>query len=299
MLSEGYLYGIQQWYEDDTYLFSHNRTADASKELSAVCNITYSSTCETRSRRFFSKFAFKERRNPTVHSRRITTNTEQTSELQRGTDNLMLERDTSPSLAITGYENSSKETYLVPSSCKDMCIDYNDLHIAGDQVMAMNSELTDLTCTHSFDFCEGPFLESSQIPPTMESINATANDMKKKPSKGDFSCWKGGSIKDKSIMQHQQPLSNSVLNEYLERKVIELYKQYIMDMSCSTSATDIMASELIMNNVQQISMQISREQNMETNKAKDMVISFLIRIASEKHSNIVSTPNLQISSDEA
>ncbi|OCT92427.1 TLR adapter interacting with SLC15A4 on the lysosome [Xenopus laevis] len=297
MLSEGYLYGIQQWYEDDMNTISHNRTTDASNEqMSAMCSLNYASKCETRSRRFFSKLAFKGRCTPTVQSKRILPNTEPASELERGIDNLLSERETSPSLAITDYSNPSKEAFLVPSSCKDMCTDYNDLHIAGDQVRAMNSELSDLTCTRSFDFCEGPFLESSQIPPTMESIN-TANDMAKKPSKGDFSCWKAGSIKDKSIMQHQQPLSNSVLNEYLERKVIELYKQYIMDMSSNT--TGIMASELVMNNVQQISMQISREQNMETTKAKDMVISFLLRIASEKQSNVVSTPNLQISSDEA
>ncbi|OCT95225.1 TLR adapter interacting with SLC15A4 on the lysosome [Xenopus laevis] len=298
MLSEGYLYGIQQWYEDDRTVFSHYRTTDASNELSVMCSLIYTSTCETRRRRFFSKLAFSGRRDPTVQSSRTSQNTEQASELERGIDNRMSERETSPSLAITDYSNSSKDAYLVPSSCKDICIDYNDLHIAGDQVMAMNSELSDLTCTRSFDFCECPFLESSQIPPTMESIN-TASVMAKKPSKGDFSCWKAGSIKDKSIMQHQQPLSNSVLNEYLERKVIELYKQYIMDMSCSTTATDIMASELVMNNVQQISMQISREQNMETNKAKDMVISFLIRIASEMQSNVVSTSNLQISFDKA
>lgn len=27
----------------------------------------------------------------------------------------------------------------------------------------------------------------------------------------------------------QKPMSNAVLNEYLEQKVVELYKQYIMD----------------------------------------------------------------------
>ncbi|KAG8451885.1 hypothetical protein GDO86_003909 [Hymenochirus boettgeri] len=272
MLSEGYLYGIQYCYEDGTSMFPSKRAADLAKELSSVNNLPYPTAYETRTRGFFKK------------------------KIQGNCDSLVFERKMSSSLEITDYSASNKETYLVPSSCKEICKDYNDLHIAGDQVMAMNTELSDLTCTSSFEFCEGPFLESSQIPPNMESINAAANDMVKKPIKGDSTCWKTVSIKDKSIMQHQQPLSNSVLNEYLERKVVELYKQYIMEISCSTSP-NIIASELLMNNVQLISLQISREQNLETNKAKDMVISFLRRLASEKQSNILSTPDLQISSD--
>ncbi|KYO40208.1 hypothetical protein Y1Q_0000049 [Alligator mississippiensis] len=97
-------------------------------------------------------------------------------------------------------------------------------------------------------------------------------------------------------MQHQQPLSNSMLNDYLEQKVVELYKQYIMDsMVNCVSLNQILASELIMTNVDQITQQISRERNMETTKAKDMVINCLLRVASGKLSTEMSTPSLHIS----
>ncbi|XP_053560855.1 TLR adapter interacting with SLC15A4 on the lysosome [Bombina bombina] len=294
MLSEAYLYGIQHCYEGGISKFHHERLDSASEELPSVCDLNLPAP-DKRGWRRFCKFGFNGK-----HAQlKKNKNNKIQRNVQQQNENSIFERETSSSVEISGSSDLNKEKYLVPPSCKNICRDYNDLHIAGDQVMAMNSVLNDFSCNSSFDFCDGPFLQSSQIPPTMDSISVVVNDVSKKPTKTDSSCWRVGSIRDKSIMQHQQPLSNAVLNEYLERKVIELYKQYIMDcVSSSTSPAHMMASELIMNNVEQISMQISREQNMETTKAKDMVISCLLRLASGKMSSELSTPELQISSDE-
>lgn len=90
----------------------------------------------------------------------------------------------------------------------------------------------------------------------------------------------------------QKPISNAVLNEYLEQKVVELYKQYIMDtVFHDHSPTQILASELIMTNVDQISLQVSREKNLETSKARDIVINRLLQLVSTE----ISTPSLHIS----
>lgn len=90
----------------------------------------------------------------------------------------------------------------------------------------------------------------------------------------------------------QKPISNAVLNEYLEQKVVELYKQYIMDtMFHDSSPTQILASELIMTSVDQISLQVSRDKNLEASKAKDIVISRLLQLVSTE----ISTPSLHIS----
>ncbi|KAM8977829.1 TLR adapter interacting with SLC15A4 on the lysosome [Pelodytes ibericus] len=294
MLSEGYLYRIQHWYEDD---ISHHqkKITGSSKELTGVCGVDYSFAHDTRTRKFFNKCASGRKYGSAGQYTEPDLSKMQRQMRNHDTENVAIERETSPSLAIAGTSSSNKDTYLVPSSCKNICMDYNDLHVAGDQVMAMNSGLSDYTCNSSFEFCEGPFLESCQIPPTMESISVVTDDISKRPAKRETSLWKVGSLRDKSIIQHEQPLSNSILNEYLERKVIELYKQYIMD--CSSSVDHIVTSELVMSNVQQISMQLSREQNMETNKAKDMVLNYLLRLASEKQSVAISTPDLQISKD--
>ncbi|KAM4047312.1 TLR adapter interacting with SLC15A4 on the lysosome [Anomaloglossus baeobatrachus] len=290
MLSEGYLCKIQAQYENDISMLHGKNRTKGPKEVAGVCTINYLSAHETRSKRIFRKFgSFKK------HKCQKTQGAD--TNVHEITESLTYESEKSPTASISGNSSLSKETYLVPSSCQHICRDYNDLHVAGDQVMAINSTMSDFTSNSSFEYCEGPFLQSSEIPSNIESIGVQANVITKKSSKR-YS-WKVCSDKDKSIINHEQPMSNSVLNEYLEKKVLELYKQYMMDISCSASTNHMMTSELIMNNIQQISMQLSREQNMETNKAKDMVISYLLRLASEKQSNVISTPDLQISSNLA
>ncbi|XP_056412118.1 TLR adapter interacting with SLC15A4 on the lysosome isoform X2 [Hyla sarda] len=289
MLSEGYLYKIQAWYDNDISILPCKMETEHPKEVAGVCTVNYISAHETRSRRIFRRIGSFKRHNTQV------TRQEGECNIQDMTEGLMYECENPCSTSISENSNTSKEAYLVPSSCKHICRDYNDLHVAGDQVMAIHSTMSDFTCDSSFEFCEGPFLQSSEIPSNIESLGVQANNLTKKGSKRHS--WKVYSEKDKSILNHEQPMTNSILNEYLERKVIELYKQYMMDISCSASTNHIMTSELIMNNIQQISMQLSREQNMETNKAKDMVISYLLRLASEKQSNVISTPDLKISSN--
>ncbi|XP_056351379.1 TLR adapter interacting with SLC15A4 on the lysosome [Oenanthe melanoleuca] len=185
-------------------------------------------------------------------------------------------------------ELTQKVTYLVPPSCKSICKNYNDLHIAGDYVVPISSVSTDFACDSGI----GPFLESSEIPPALESVQAPAAPRTLgRPAQGHSSCWRLA-----SLGPHPQPLSDSALNEYLEQKLLELYKQYIMDSTANTaSPTQILASELIMTNVDQITMQISRERNMETGKAKDIVITRFLQIASGKISSEMSTPTLHIS----
>ncbi|XP_006008195.3 TLR adapter interacting with SLC15A4 on the lysosome [Latimeria chalumnae] len=264
-------------------------------EMTSLCDNTDSPNGTTQSRSLFKRYRSLGR---LVTSLRPEEGREYRKEVftQPGR-NKVPERQLSPVVDIPRGSSVSKETYLVPSSCKSICKNYNDLHIAGDQVMPIGSKSTDFTYDSSFDFCDGPFLQSSEIPPPLESLKSS-KEFLSRPTGPDSSLWRGGSIRYKSIIQGLQPLSNSMLNDYLEQKVLELYKQYLMDsMVNSASPTKIMASELIMNNLDQITLQISKEQNMETTKAKDMVISCLLRVASGKQSTELSTPNLQISSD--
>ncbi|XP_030058234.1 TLR adapter interacting with SLC15A4 on the lysosome isoform X2 [Microcaecilia unicolor] len=298
MLSEGYLSGISYWFDDgiNDGFSDGEAVVEMPRELGSICNFTYSSLEDTQSKGLFHKCKSAGKLISTIQVRENINNRYQKSTLQQSTQNVVCERQTSHVVDITGDSNINRETYLVPSSCKSMFRNYNDLYIAGDQVMPLHSGITDFTCDSSFEFCDGPFLESSEIPPTMESMLAVSNDLVHQSVRKDSFCWQVGSIKDKSIIQH--PLSNSSLNEYLEQKVIELYNQYIMDsMVNNASPTQLMTSEFIMNNVDQISMWISREQNMATTKAKDMVINCLRRLASGKMSTEISTPHLQISSE--
>ncbi|XP_029457591.1 uncharacterized protein CXorf21 homolog [Rhinatrema bivittatum] len=300
MLSEGYVCGFSYWFDDgiNDGLSDDEVYVEMPQEMSSICDFTYSSIEDTHSMGLFHKRKSVSKLISTIQTRENKNIRYQKDTSQQSSKNLVSERQTSLGVDITGDCNVNRETYLVPSSCRSIFKNYNDLHIAGDQVMPMNSGMTEFTCDSSFEFCDGPFLASSEIPPTMESMTTVSNDLVHKPVKRDSLFWRVGSLRDKSIMQHPHLLSNSVLNEYLEQKVVELYNQYIMDsMVNSASPTQIMTSEFILNNVDQISMQISREQNMETTKAKDMIINCLLRLASGKISTEISTPHLQISSE--
>ncbi|XP_040856047.1 TLR adapter interacting with SLC15A4 on the lysosome [Ochotona curzoniae] len=290
MLSEGYLSGLAYWNNVHWSCASCNEQVAGEKqeETNSIAALSYSSMDETQVRSVYVSCKSSEKFIPSVHSRENQHRNQRVTVLQTN-PNPVFESPNLPAVEIC--RDPSRETYLVPSSCKSICKNYNDLHIAGGQVMAINSVSTDFPSESSFEY--GPLLKSCEIPlPMEESISTQPSDFPLKPIQRYSSYWRITSIKDKSSLQMQKPMSNAVLNEYLEQKVVELYKQYIMDtMFHNSSPTQILASELIMTSVDQISLQVSKEKNLETSKAKDIVISRLLQLVSTE----ISTPSLHIS----
>ncbi|XP_074014610.1 TLR adapter interacting with SLC15A4 on the lysosome [Numenius arquata] len=285
MLSEGYLYRITYLCEDlNPELYSKSSAEEVVYEMRSM---NYSSTDEAQGKSLLQRCRSAGKCISSVCSRGSKHSRRQKDNLLQPTQQPVSTGQLSPAVHVC-ERLAKKDTYLVPSSCKSICKNYNDLHIAGDYVVPISSVTTDFACDSGI----GPFLESSEIPPPMESMRVPpSSDTIRKPVQGYSSCWRLA-----SLVPHQQPLSDSALNDYLEQKLLELYKQYIMDSTANrASPTQILASELIMTNVDQISTQISRERNMETTKAKDIVISRFLQIASEKISSEMSTPSLHIS----
>uniref|UniRef100_A0A8D0ED47 TLR adaptor interacting with endolysosomal SLC15A4 n=1 Tax=Salvator merianae TaxID=96440 RepID=A0A8D0ED47_SALMN len=285
MLSEGYFCKII-CYDLMNCKFNRQQSGESVHEMKSLNGVTYESTEEGQERKLSEKNKSVGKFILSVCSRENINSRRQKDKLMQATHNPVLERQTSPAVEINVGSITNRDTYLVPSSCKSICKNYSDLHIAGEQVLPMSSVKTDFT----YDSGIGPFLESSEIPPPMESISIAPTEIPQKATQIYSSCWQ-----ITSIMQHQQPLSNSILNNYLEEKMLELYKQYMDDFGNSHSPTQILASEFIMTNVEQISMKLSQERNMKTSKAKDMVINCLLQIASGKVSTEMSTPSLHIS----
>ncbi|XP_009682217.2 TLR adapter interacting with SLC15A4 on the lysosome [Struthio camelus] len=288
MLSEGYLYRITYLCEDhfNSELYRERAAEEVTCEMRSMCGFKHSSTDEAQGKSIFQRCRSAGKFISSVHSKGSKHISKQKDNLPQPTSHPASEGQTPPAMDVC-EGLTRKDAYLVPSSCKSICKNYNDLHIAGDYVMPISSVATDFTCDSGI----GPFLESSEIPSPMESMRVPPSDISRKAAQGYSSCWRAA-----SLVPHHQPLSDSALNDYLEQKLVELYKQYIMDSTVNrASPTQILASELIMTNVDQISMQISRERNMETTKAKDIVISRFLQIASEKISSEISTPSLHIS----
>lgn len=294
MLSEGYLSGLE--YRNDIHWscasYNEQVAGEKEEETNSVATLSYSSVDETQVRSLYVSCKSSGKFLSSVHSRESQHSRSQRVTVLQTNPNPVFE---SPNLAAVEIcRDASRETYLVPSSCKSICKNYNDLHIAGGQVMAINSVTTDFPSESSFEY--GPLLKSSEIPLPMEdSISTQPSDFPQIPIQRYSSYWRITSIKEKSSLQMQNPISNAVLNEYLEQKLVELYKQYIMDtVFHDSSPTQILASELIMTSVDQISLQVSREKNLETSKARDIVFSRLLQLMSTEITEI-STPSLHIS----
>ncbi|XP_016065038.1 PREDICTED: uncharacterized protein CXorf21 homolog [Miniopterus natalensis] len=290
MLSEGYLSGLAYQNNIPWSCASYNESVvEEREEETNSAALSCSSVDETQVGSLYLSCKSSGKFISPVHSRESQHSRDQRLTVLQTNPNPVFE---SPNLAAVEIcRDLSRETYLVPPSCKSICKNYNDLHIAGGQVMAINSVTTDFPSEGSFEY--GPLLKSSEIPLSMQdSISTQLNDFPPKPIQRYSSYWRVTSIKDKSSLQMQKPISNAVLNEYLEQKVVELYKQYIMDtVFHDSSPTQILASELIMTSVDQISLQVSREKNLETSKARDIVISRLLQLVSTE----ISTPSLHIS----
>lgn len=181
------------------------------------------------------------------------------------------------------------EAFLVPSSCHSICQHYSDLHIAGGQVLPLSPSAGDVQGNHIQDPQPGPFLLSgdvpspSLLPPLVHEYRGSRR-------------WREESGRERpSLMQFGQPLSNSQLNGYLEQKLLELYRQHLTEGPTATGP--VMASELLQTSLDQMTLQLSREQNMETARAKDMLLSCLLRVTSSYQSSEISTPLLQISTE--
>ncbi|EPQ12070.1 hypothetical protein D623_10020387 [Myotis brandtii] len=178
-------------------------------------------------------------------------------------------------------------------SCTSICQNYPDLQIGGDHV----GNMYDSGCFVEHirdDALNGPLLLSVDIPlghsPIIEPLE------KLSASK----LLNGDEIREKSMLFHKQPLSNSMLNKYMENKLDELYKQFLEEnLTKCLSITNLMASNLLMNNVNQFSLQISQEQNVEASKAREALLHSFSRCnlynISHGSSSEFSTPNLQIS----
>ncbi|XP_068918659.1 TLR adapter interacting with SLC15A4 on the lysosome-like [Petaurus breviceps papuanus] len=178
-------------------------------------------------------------------------------------------------------------------SCTSICQNYPDLHIGGNRVGHAYDSGCFMDHVHDEAFT-GPLLLSEDIPLGQSSISS-------KPPPLTYKFLPGDEVRERSILLHKQPLSNSVLNSYMEKKVDELYKQVFEEnLTRCHSVTSLVASNLLMNNVNHISLQISQEQNIEVSQAREALLQSMalrsLYYASKGNSSELSTPNLQISS---
>ncbi|XP_020368717.2 TLR adapter interacting with SLC15A4 on the lysosome-like [Rhincodon typus] len=202
----------------------------------------------------------------------------------------VFERKISDVLDIPKSTRCSESNLDLYQSWSPTCQSYTDLQIAGDNVTPRSPSSMCCLMVHGYESCNRPLLQ-------LENQSGWPSI----PGSG-FEAWPRSGTEtnlnsDRSIALLKEPLSNSVLNRYMEQKMTELYKQYLEDnMIKCASPTKIMGSHFLMTNIDQISLQISHDNNMEPTKAKDIVLNCLLSVACATNSSDICTPNLQISS---
>ncbi|XP_070832412.1 TLR adapter interacting with SLC15A4 on the lysosome [Chaetodon trifascialis] len=216
------------------------------------------------------------------------------------------DRQISPEIETPAQACSDGDSpFLVPSFCQSICQNYSDLYIRGEQVLPRSANDGELRlCTDAQ--AAGPFLQSCDVLPAVEDSppGQASQGGLLHPQRGGSNRWRAGSTRDRSLFQEPEgPFSNSLLNHYLEQKVMDLYQQYMMENMAREGDSDtgpvcpLLCSELVLTSLDQITLQLSREGNLEAGLAKDMVFSCLLRVAGDKQSSEISTPFLQISNE--
>ncbi|XP_067852736.1 TLR adapter interacting with SLC15A4 on the lysosome-like [Heptranchias perlo] len=204
----------------------------------------------------------------------------------------MFERKTSDILDIPKNSVHSESDLDWYRSWSTTCQSYTDLQIAGDNVTPNSPASSCCFMDDDSESCNWPILQMEDQPVWPPLPGSRCEVLQH--SRADTFIFS-----DKSIPLQREPLSNSVLNNYMEKKITELYKQYLEDsMTKCASPTKILGSHFLMTNIDQISLQISHEKNMEPTKAKDIVLNCLLSVACATNSSDICTPNLQISNQQ-
>ncbi|XP_074057311.1 TLR adapter interacting with SLC15A4 on the lysosome-like [Macrotis lagotis] len=214
--------------------------------------------------------------------------------VMQGQQGAALQGNASTALQIPQRAPPEDELDLYRSwSCTSICQNYPDLQIGGNRVGYAYDSGCFMDHIHDETFTR-PLLLSEDIPLGHSPIPS-------RPLPVGYKFLPGEEVRERSILSHRQPLSNSMLNSYVEKKVDELYKQVFEEnLTRCHSVTSLVASNLLMNNLSHISLQISQEQNIQVSRAREALLKSMalrsLYYASKGNSSELSTPNLQISS---
>ena len=133
MLSEGYLSGLA--YRNDiqwSYPSSNEQVAEEKEEemeATAATSLSYSSVDETQVQNLYVSCKSSGKVISSVYSRESQHSRNPRITVLQTNPNPVYE---SPNLAaVELYRDTSRETYLVPPSCKSICKNYNDYRLQG------------------------------------------------------------------------------------------------------------------------------------------------------------------------
>ncbi|XP_040211556.1 TLR adapter interacting with SLC15A4 on the lysosome-like [Rana temporaria] len=154
---------------------------------------------------------------------------------------------------------------------------YPDLHIGGDHILKKKDSGCVLECE------DGPVLLSVDI----DSSSPPTDLLEGPPEEGVLNS------EDGNVLQ-SSPFSNSVLNGFLEKKMQELYKQCFEETLLTNGSPNPRWPYVLMANLNQMSLMVSQEQNMDQARAREAILQYLCSATSSEF----VTPILHISGQD-
>ncbi|KAK6317002.1 hypothetical protein J4Q44_G00124020 [Coregonus suidteri] len=178
--------------------------------------------------------------------------------------------------------------------CTTFCKDYPDLQLRGDHVGNRSSESPRL----EKEVFEGPLLQSQDLG-EMEALEPTGPvepgvQVESQPLQDE-----GYLVMDSSIITlNREPLSNSMLNGYLESKLLEVYRQHMQDSLArgSSPLAQTPPQGRLPAPVMQLSLHLCQDHGLDSSTAQSIVIHYLSTCTVA--SSHFSSPNLRISNAE-
>ena len=128
---------------------------------------------------------------------------------------------TNEALPIPKSQNNNQDLQLYRSCfCTSFCKDYPDVQLRGDHV----GDWSLLSLPKQSSIFQGHLLQPQYLDETLGPVEPGLRAESMQPLHDE-----GYLVMDGSISLNREPLSNSMLNSYLESKLIEVYRQHMQD----------------------------------------------------------------------
>uniref|UniRef100_A0AAY5K447 Uncharacterized protein n=1 Tax=Esox lucius TaxID=8010 RepID=A0AAY5K447_ESOLU len=177
--------------------------------------------------------------------------------------------------------------------CTTFCKDYPDLQLRGDHVGNRSSESPRLAS----DVFEGPLLQSKDlgdldslepagpVEPGVQMVSLPLQD-------------EGYLVMDSITTLNREPLSNSMLNGYLESKLLEVYRQHMQDSLARGSSPLVQTPPqgLMPAPVKLLSQHLCQDHGFDSSTAQSIVLHYLSTCTVA--SSHFSSPELRISNPQ-
>lgn len=216
------------------------------------------------------------KRKTTLQSKELTLVKEMVEDpgLEQG---LEQERPPRPSRSVLipsdlAEHNQDLELYC-SWNCTSFCKDYPDLQLGGDQMEDSNLDSFEA----KYVLCGAPVLSpdlgepelSLQPGPVPRRLRANLE----LPQDDGYLEMDSSSI----TLDKREPLTNSMLNCYLESKLLEVYRQHLQDSLARSGfpANPTLLPSVVLPSVDQLSSQLSLEQGLDASVARHVVTNYL------------------------